>query len=90
MEIRAVRAIRTPWREFGNCSSVRQPVRAFHWTRVSTIQEDRAPDFRTTVTHGASERLAPILMTAMAAGLALVPIALGMGNPEVNFRRPWR
>jgi multidrug efflux pump subunit AcrB len=30
---------------------------------------------------GAAERLAPILMTALAAGLALVPIVLGMGKP---------
>ena len=37
---------------------------------------------------GASERLAPILMTALAAGLALVPIALGMGKPGSEIQAP--
>ena len=30
--------------------------------------------------HGASKRLAPILMTALGAGFALVPIAMGIGE----------
>jgi Cu/Ag efflux pump CusA len=33
-------------------------------------------DFREAVQRGATERLAPILMTALAAGLALVPLAI--------------
>ena len=37
---------------------------------------------------GASERVAPILMTALAAGLALVPIALGMGQPGSEIQAP--
>jgi len=40
------------------------------------------------VTYGASERLAPILMTALAAGLALVPIALGMRKPGNEIQAP--
>src|SRR5262249_54378799 len=40
------------------------------------------------VMQGASERLAPILMTAMAAGLALVPIAMGMGKPGSEIQAP--
>ncbi len=37
---------------------------------------------------GATERLAPIFMTAMAAGLALVPVALGLGTPGSEIRAP--
>ena len=37
---------------------------------------------------GASERLAPIFMTAMAAGLALVPMALGLGKPGSEIQAP--
>jgi CzcA family heavy metal efflux pump len=45
-------------------------------------------DLREAVTRGASERLAPILMTAMAAGLALVPIAARMGQPGSEIQAP--
>jgi Cu/Ag efflux pump CusA len=45
-------------------------------------------DLRQAVMRGASERLAPILMTALAAGLALVPIAAGMGKPGSEIQAP--
>jgi Cu/Ag efflux pump CusA len=45
-------------------------------------------DLRDAIMLGASERLAPILMTALAAGLALVPIALGMGKPGSEIQAP--
>jgi len=45
-------------------------------------------DVRQAVMRGASERLAPILMTALAAGLALVPIAAGMGKPGSEIQAP--
>jgi Cu/Ag efflux pump CusA len=45
-------------------------------------------DLRTAVIRGASERLAPILMTALAAGLALIPIAAGMGKPGSEIQAP--
>ncbi|MEQ1871919.1 MAG: efflux RND transporter permease subunit, partial [Vicinamibacterales bacterium] len=41
------------------------------------MKEEGVADFREAVTRGASERVVPILMTAMAAGLALIPLALG-------------
>ena len=45
-------------------------------------------DWREAVLRGATERLAPILMTALAAGLALIPIALGMGQPGSEIQAP--
>jgi Cu/Ag efflux pump CusA len=40
------------------------------------------------VVHGATERVVPILMTALAAGLALVPIALSAGEPGSEIQAP--
>jgi CzcA family heavy metal efflux pump len=45
-------------------------------------------DFRVAVVRGATERVVPILMTALAAGLALVPIALSAGQPGSEIQAP--
>jgi CzcA family heavy metal efflux pump len=45
-------------------------------------------DLRTAVVRGATERVVPILMTALAAGLALVPIALSAGQPGSEIQAP--
>jgi CzcA family heavy metal efflux pump len=45
-------------------------------------------DFREAVERGARERLVPIVMTAMAAGLALVPLAVAGGQSGSEIETP--
>jgi CzcA family heavy metal efflux pump len=52
------------------------------------MQQEGVTDFRQAVERGAQERLAPILMTAMAAGLALIPLALGAGKSGSEIQTP--
>ncbi len=52
------------------------------------IETDVVPDVWTAVKRGAEERLIPILMTALAAGLALVPLVLSAGKPGSEIQAP--
>ena len=52
------------------------------------MDEEGITDFREAVERGARERLIPILMTAMAAGLALIPLALGGGKAGSEIQTP--
>ena len=52
------------------------------------MSEEGVTDFRRAVIQGASERLAPILMTALSTGLALIPIALGLGKTGSEIHAP--
>ncbi|MPZ20738.1 MAG: CusA/CzcA family heavy metal efflux RND transporter [Luteitalea sp.] len=52
------------------------------------LEQEAVTDLRAAVVRGATERLVPILMTALAAGLALVPIALSAGEPGSEIQAP--
>ena len=52
------------------------------------MREEGVTDFREAVVRGSSERLAPILMTAMSTGLALIPIGLGLGETGSEIHAP--
>jgi Cu/Ag efflux pump CusA len=49
---------------------------------------DGVVSFREAVERGAHERLLPILMTAMAAGLALIPLAMAAGASGSEIQTP--
>jgi len=50
--------------------------------------EEGVTDLREAVRRGARERLAPILMTALASGLALVPLAIAGDRPGSEIQTP--
>jgi Cu/Ag efflux pump CusA len=52
------------------------------------VEVEGVAEFRQAVLRGALERLSPILMTALAAGLALIPLALGAGKPGSELEAP--
>jgi Cu/Ag efflux pump CusA len=52
------------------------------------MDEEGVASLREAVERGARERLLPILMTAMAAGLALVPLALAAGESGSEIQTP--
>jgi Cu/Ag efflux pump CusA len=50
--------------------------------------EEGVKNLRDAVTQGSVDRLVPILMTALSTGLALVPVALGAGEPGSEIQAP--
>jgi Cu/Ag efflux pump CusA len=52
------------------------------------VEHEGVTDAAEAVKRGAEERLVPILMTALAAGLALVPLALSAGQPGSEIQSP--
>ncbi|MCL5744205.1 MAG: efflux RND transporter permease subunit, partial [Acidobacteria bacterium] len=57
-----------------------------HVKHLKEVEGETDP--RRAVLRGASERVSPILMTALAAGLALIPVALGAGKPGSEIQAP--
>ena len=52
------------------------------------MTEEGVTDYQRAVIQGSSERLAPILMTALSTGLALIPIGLGLGKTGSEIHAP--
>jgi CzcA family heavy metal efflux pump len=52
------------------------------------LEEEGERSFRRAVVRGARERVVPILMTALSAGLALVPLALAGSHPGAEIEAP--
>ena len=52
------------------------------------VEVEGVQDLKEAVIRGATERVAPIFMTALAAGLALVPLALRMGEAGNEIQAP--
>lgn len=50
--------------------------------------EEGVTDLRQAVVQGSIDRVVPILMTALCTGLALVPVALGAGEPGSEIQAP--
>lgn len=52
------------------------------------VQEEGMRDLYQVVKQGALERLSPILMTALATGIALIPLVLAGGEPGSEIQAP--
>ncbi len=52
------------------------------------VESEGVRDPHEAILRGASERLAPILMTALASGLGLIPLALAGGEPGSELQAP--
>ena len=58
-------------------------------SHIRRLREDgQVSDVREAVIQGSVSRLVPILMTALSTGLALVPVALGFGEPGSEIQAP--
>jgi Cu/Ag efflux pump CusA len=52
------------------------------------VEKEETASFRDAVLQGATERLVPIIMTAMASGLALAPLALRGEHAGAELEAP--
>ena len=52
------------------------------------VREEEQPFSRETVLKGSLERLAPVLMTALTAGIGLIPLVIGGNKPGLEILYP--
>ena len=57
-------------------------------SHIKRLREGGVTDVREAVIQGSVNRLIPILMTALSTGLALVPVAMGFGEPGSEIQAP--
>ncbi len=58
-------------------------------SRIRRLREEEGvTDVREAVVRGSVDRLAPIVMTALSTGLALLPVALRFGEPGSEIQAP--
>ncbi|MDP1564497.1 MAG: efflux RND transporter permease subunit, partial [Pirellulaceae bacterium] len=55
---------------------------------IHLLREDQQPFSQETILRGSLERLAPVLMTALTAGIALVPLVIGGQEPGREILYP--
>lgn len=56
-------------------------------SRYQMLREEGL-NVKDVIVHGSLERLTPILMTALTAALALIPLAMGLGDPGTEIQAP--
>jgi Cu/Ag efflux pump CusA len=57
-------------------------------SHYNNLLDREGEDLRTAVVRGSMERLNPVMMTALTAGLALLPLALAAGEAGNEIQRP--
>lgn len=57
-------------------------------THYRHLMREEGESLHAAIRRGSLERLSPVLMTALASGLALVPIALALGEPGNEIQAP--
>lgn len=57
-------------------------------THYHHVMEEEGASFHEAIVRGSMERLSPILMTALTAGLALIPMVLRAGEPGNEIQAP--
>jgi hypothetical protein len=55
---------------------------------LSSLEADLILDMISLISRGTQERLVPVLMTALSAGIALIPLVLAPGDPGKEILHP--
>ncbi len=66
-------------------------LKVSHWINLAVHERmpfESGADMRALVTRGSLERLTPVLMTALSAGVALIPLMIDAGAPGKEILHP--